>query len=366
MDGSAGLGRLRQRDLQNPKSQFIDLKGRRQASANAPSTVARRGGSTMLRACVSAAALAITVLGTAAGAQDYPRGPITLVNPYAAGGPADLLARTVASGMSDRLGQQVVILNKPGAATAVGASYVAHAAADGYTLLIAGASSHIVTPAMSKVNYEGIRDFALIAMVANVPNVLVVRDSLPVKSVPELIAYAKSNPAKLNFASVGKGSQPHLAGEMFKQMAGIDMVHVPYSGAAPAVTDLISGQMDLAFLNAPPVLPHVHSGKLRALALTTLKRSAQLPDVPTLDELGLKGFDVVTWYGITAPAKTPQPIVDKLSSVIGEVLQSPEVAGKLTSQGAEIFLLPPKEFAAYLQQDSDRLLKVMKAAKITE
>jgi tripartite-type tricarboxylate transporter receptor subunit TctC len=320
----------------------------------------------MSRARPAAAALILAALATAASAQDYPRSPITLVNPYAAGGPADLLARTVAAGMSDRLGQQVVILNKPGAATAVGASFVAQAAPDGYTLLIAGASSHIVTPAMSKVNYEGIRDFALVAMVASVPNVLVVRPSLPVKSVPELIAYAKSNPAKLNFASVGKGSQPHLAGEMFKQMAGVDMVHVPYSGAAPAVTDLISGQMDLAFLNAPPVLPHVQTGKLRALALTTLKRLAQLPDVATLDELGLKGFDVRTWYGITAPAKTPQPIVDRLSNVIGEVLKDPAIAGKLTSQGADIFLLPPAAFAAYLQEDSDRLLKVMKAAKITE
>jgi tripartite-type tricarboxylate transporter receptor subunit TctC len=268
--------------------------------------------------------------------------------------------------MGERLGQQVVILNKPGAATAVGASFVAHAAPDGYTLLIAGASSHIVTPAMSKVNYEGIRDFALIGMVADVANVLVVRESLPVKSVHELIAYARTNPAKLNFASVGKGSQPHLAGEMFKQMTGVDMVHVPYSGAAPAMTDIISGQMDLAFLNAPPVLPHVQTGKVRALALTTLQRSAQLPDVPTLDELGLKGFDVRTWYGITAPARTPQPIVDKLSSVLADVLKSPEIAGKLNSQGAQVFLLPPKEFAAYLQQDAERLLKVMKAANITE
>jgi tripartite-type tricarboxylate transporter receptor subunit TctC len=276
------------------------------------------------------------------------------------------LARTIGAGMSELVGQQVVILNKPGAATAVGASFVAHAAPDGYTLLIAGASSHIVTPAMSKVDYEGIKGFAPIAMVANVPNVLVVRASLPVKSVPELIAYAKANPGKLNFASVGKGSQPHLAGEMFKQMAAVDMVHVPYSGAAPALTDLVSGQMDLAFLNAPPVLPHIQTGKIRGLALTTLKRSPKLPELPTLDELGLKGFDVVTWYGITAPAGTPQPVIDKLSGAVAKVLSTPEVTAKLTSQGAEIFHLPPAQFAAYLQQDADRLLKVMKAAKITE
>src|SRR5262245_2158646 len=315
---------------------------------------------------LAVAALAFTACATLAQAQDYPRSPITLVNPYAAGGPADLLARTIAAGMSGQLGQQVVVLNKPGAATAVGASFVAHAAPDGYTLLIAGASSHIVTPAMTKVNYEGIKGFALIAMVANVPNVLVVRASLRVNSVPALIAYAKANPGKLNFASVGKGSQPHLAGEMFRQMAGVDMVHVPYSGAAPALTDLVSGQMDLAFLNAPPVLPHIQTGKIRALALTTLKRSPQLPDVPTLDELGLKGFDVSTWYGITAPAGTPQPIVDRLGAVVSKVLQTPEVAGKLTSQGAEVFLLPPAGFADYLRQDADRLLRVIKTANITE
>ncbi len=310
--------------------------------------------------------LAFAACATLAQAQDYPRSPITLVNPYAAGGPADLLARTIAAGMSEQLGQQVIILNKPGAATALGASFVAHAAPDGYTLLIAGASSHIVTPAMSKVNYEGIKGFALVAMVANVPNVLVVRSSLPVNSVPELIAYAKANPGKLNFASVGKGSQPHLAGEMFRQMAAVEMVHVPYSGAAPALTDLVSGQMDLAFLNAPPVIPHIQTGKIRGLGLTTLKRSPQLPDLPTLDELGLKGFDVVTWYGITAPAGTPQPIVDRLSAVVSKVLSTPDVTAKLTSQGAEIFLLPPAAFATYLQQDAERLLRIIKTANITE
>jgi tripartite-type tricarboxylate transporter receptor subunit TctC len=309
---------------------------------------------------------AVAVLATSlAQAQDYPRSTITLVNPYAAGGPADLLARTIAAGMAERLGQQVVILNKPGAATAIGAAYVAQAAPDGYTLLIAGASSHIVTPAISKVNYDGIRDFSLISMVASVPNVLIVRESLPVRTVGELIAYAKVNPGKLNFASVGKGSQPHLAGEMFKQRAGIEMVHVPYSGAAPAVTDIVAGQMDLAFLNAPPLLPHIQTGKVRALAVATLKRSSQLPDVPTLDELGMKGFDVSTWYGITAPARTPQAIIDKLSTTIAAVLRTPEVVAKLNGQGAEIFLLPPAAFAAYLREDAERLLQVIRTANIS-
>ena len=309
-------------------------------------------------------ALAIAMIASAAYGQDYPVKPITLVNPYAAGGPADLLARTVAAGMGDLLGQQVVILNKPGGATAIGAAFVAGAAPDGHTLLIAGASSHIVTPVLSKVTYDGIKDFAPVAMVANVPNVLVVRASLPVKSVPELVALAKSKPAALNYGSVGNGSQPHLAAEMFKQMAGVNFTHVPYKGAAPAITDLLAEQIDLAFLNAPPLLQHIQSGKLTALAVTTLKRARQLPDVPTLDELGLRGFDVATWYGITAPAASPKPVVEKLTAVISKVLTSPDVVAKLTSQGAEIFLLPPKEFADYLQADAARLTRLIKSANI--
>jgi tripartite-type tricarboxylate transporter receptor subunit TctC len=309
-------------------------------------------------------ALAIAMIASAAYGQDYPVKPITLVNPYAAGGPADLLARTVAAGMNDLIGQQVVILNKPGGATAIGAAFVAAAAPDGYTLLIAGASSHIVTPVLSKVTYDGIKDFAPVAMVANVPNVLVVRASLPVKSVPELVALAKSRPAALNYGSVGNGSQPHLAAEMFKQMAGVNFTHIPYKGAAPAITDLLAEQIDLAFLNAPPLLQHIQSGKLRALAVTTMKRARQLPDVPTLDELGLRGFDIATWYGITAPAATPKPVAEKLTAVISKVLTSPDVVAKLTSQGAEIFLLPPKEFADYLQADSARLTRLIKSANI--
>jgi tripartite-type tricarboxylate transporter receptor subunit TctC len=223
-----------------------------------------------------------------------------------------------------------------------------------------------VTPALSKLTYDGIKDFAPVAMVANVPNVLVVRASLPVKSVPELVALAKSKPGTLNYGSVGNGSQPHLAAEMFKQMTGTDLTHLPYKGAAPAITDLLGEQIDLAFLNAPPLLPHIQSGKLRALAVTTMKRARQLPDVPTLNELGLTGFDVSTWYGISAPAATPKPVVEKLTAVVSKVLTSPDVSSKLTSQGAEIFLLPGKEFSNYLQEDAARLTKLIKSANIKE
>ncbi|HLH87957.1 MAG TPA: tripartite tricarboxylate transporter substrate binding protein [Xanthobacteraceae bacterium] len=314
--------------------------------------------------CAAAAAL-LACLGAGTLAQDFPTHVIQLVNPYAAGGPADLLARTIASGMTSRLGRQVVVVNKVGASTAIGANFVAHAAPDGYTLLIAGATTHAIMPVLvPKVGYEGIADFAPVSMVANVPNVLVIRASLPVHSIQELVAYAKANPGKLNFASVGVGSQPHLAGELFKQMTGVDIVHVPYTGAAPATTDLLAGTMDLGFLNAPQLLPHIQSGALRALAVTTLKRAAQLPDVPTLDELGLKGFDIGTWYGISAPVRTPQPVVAKLADTIAQVLRTLAMADKITSQGAEIFLLGPDAFATYLRKDAARMAQVIKTAHI--
>jgi tripartite-type tricarboxylate transporter receptor subunit TctC len=316
-------------------------------------------------ACALALALSASATATRSHAQSYPSSPIMLVNPYAAGGPADVLARPLASAMGDSLGQQVVILNKPGAATAIAAQHVARAPADGYTLLLSTASAHIVTPALTpKIGYDGIRDFAFVAMIASVPNVLVVRSTLPVNDVKALIALAKQSPGTLNYGSVGNGSQPHLAAEMFKQMAGVNFTHIPYKGAAPAITDLLAEQIDLAFLNAPPLLQHIQSGKLTALAVTTLKRARQLPDVPTLDELGLRGFDVATWYGITAPAATPKPVVEKLTAVISKVLTSPDAVAKLTSQGAEIFLLPPKEFADYLQADAGRLTRLIKSANI--
>jgi tripartite-type tricarboxylate transporter receptor subunit TctC len=314
----------------------------------------------------AALVLGALVAATAAShAQTYPANPIMLVNPYAAGGPADVLARPIAAAMGDILGQQVVILNKPGAATAIAAQQVARAPADGYTLLLSTASAHIVTPALTpKVGYDGMRDFAFVAMIASVPNVLVVRPSLLVTDVKQLVALAREKPGTLNYGSVGNGSQPHLAAEMFQQMTAVKLNHIPYKGAAPATTDLLSGQIDLAFLNAPALLPHIATGKLRALATTTMKRAEQLPDVPTLDELGLKGFDVATWYGITAPAGTPPAIVDRLASVLGKVLSSPEIKARLAAQGTEIFLLPPKEFAAYVQADGKRLTDLIKSANI--
>jgi tripartite-type tricarboxylate transporter receptor subunit TctC len=318
---------------------------------------------TTIRAAACVAAL-LAVSASPGRAEPYPSGPITLVNPYAAGGPADVLARTIITPMSDMLGQPIVVLNKPGGATAVAAAFVAASAPDGQTVLMSSASSHIVTPALTKVSYDGMRDFAFVCMIAAVPNVLVVRAGLPVRSVPELVALAKGAPGKLNYASVGIGSQPHLAAELFRQQTGTDITHVPYKGAAPATVDLLAGQIDLAFLNAPPLLPHIQSGALRALAVARLKRAEALPDVPTLVELGFPGFDVTTWYGIAVPAGTRPEIVARLASTFERVLADPDVKAKLASQGAEVFFLPPKEFIAYLADGSARLIKLMKSANI--
>jgi tripartite-type tricarboxylate transporter receptor subunit TctC len=321
----------------------------------------------MIRHCIRTAAglLALWLAGALpALAETYPTGPVTLVNPYAAGGPADVLARTIVTPLGDLLGQPIVVLNKPGGATAVAAAFVAASAPDGQTVLMSSASAHIVTPLLSKVNYDGFKDFAFVCMIAAVPNVLVVRSSLPVHNMPELITLAKGAPGKLNYASVGIGSQPHLAAELFRQITGTDITHVPYKGAAPATIDMLGGQIDLGFLNAPPLLPHIRSGALRALGVASLKRADQLPDVPTMQELGFAGFDVTTWYGIAVPTGTPPEIVDRLAAAFELVLSSPEVKSKLASQGAEVFYLPPKRFVAYLAEDAARLTKLIKSANI--
>jgi tripartite-type tricarboxylate transporter receptor subunit TctC len=300
-------------------------------------------------------------------AQTLPGRTITLVNPYAAGGPADLLARTVAEGMSAALGQSVIVENKVGAGTAIGAAYVAHARPDGTTLFIGGSPSHIIAPAIAKgARFDGIKDFAFIAMVGNVPNVLVVPAQRPYGSVPALIAAAKAGNGSMNFASVGQGSLPQLLGLKFQQAAGVTLVHVPYGGAAPATVDLLAGRIDLAFLNLPPLLPHIQDGTLRALAIANETRSDSLPQVATMAELGFAGFELSTWYGISAPAGTPRAIVDKLAAAIAEVLKSPAVREKITNAGAEVFYKGPDEYAAYVRQDATRLLPLIDSAGLRE
>lgn len=320
------------------------------------------GTARLTRRIVLAAALAAAPL--TAGAQTFPTGPITLVNPYAAGGPADVLSRIITDPVAASLGQPVVLLNKPGGATAIAASSVATAPKDGHTLLLSNASSHVVTPLLAKVNYDGMKDFAFVCMIASVPNVLVVRGDLPAKTVQELVALGKANPGKHTYASVGNGSFPHLAGELFQQMTGAKFTHVPYRGAAPATVDLLSGQIDLGILNAPPLLEHIKTGKLRALGVASLKRTPQLPDVPTLDEQGLKGFNVVTWYGIGVPAGTPPAVIDKIADAFQKSLAMPEVKAKLAAQGVETSYLSPKDFAAYMQDEQQRMADLIKSAGI--
>ncbi|MBK5958483.1 hypothetical protein CCR97_09725 [Rhodoplanes elegans] len=322
----------------------------------------RRLITTVLSLLVAATTAGTTRAEAQAQEQAFPRTTIQLVNPYAAGGSADLLARTVASAMGDLLGKEVIVVNKPGAGTTIGASFVAHAEPDGHTLYLSTATAHTIMPRLSKTTYDGVADFAPIAMIANVPNVLVVRSSLPITTMAELVAYTKAHPRQLNFASVGIGSQPHLAGELFMQMTGASMVHVPYTGVAPATTDLLSGQMDLGFLNAPPLLQHIESGRLRALAVTIPKRADQLPSVRTLDELGLKGFDIGTWYGISAPAKTPPAVLDKLRRTLATVMAMPAVRQKIVGQGSEVFYLDADAFAAYLKRDAERMAKLIDTA----
>jgi tripartite-type tricarboxylate transporter receptor subunit TctC len=320
----------------------------------------------MKRIAILAALVWISSIGGVA-AQNYPSRTITLVNPYSAGGPADLLARTVADGISSILGQSVIVENKVGAGTAIAAAYVAHAQPDGYTLFIGGSPSHIVTPALLKgAKYDGIKDFTFISMVGNVPNVLVVPAERPYKTVKELMAAAKAANGAMTFASVGQGSLPQLLGLQFQKTGGFKLVHVPYGGAAPASTDLLAGRIDLAFLNMPPLLPHIQVGKLHALAIANASRSPALPQLATMAELGYPGFDLSTWYGISAPAGTPRAIVDKLAAAIAQTLKTPGAKDKFDKAGAEMFLKGPDEYAAYVQQDAKRMAPLIEAAGLQE
>src|SRR5438034_5972010 len=253
-----------------------------------------------------AAALLVVAAPVALGQVAYPTKPVRLVVPFPAGGTTDLLARAAAQKLSEAWGQQVIVDNRPGAAGNIGAELVAKAAPDGYTLLMGTVGTHAINASLyAKMPYDHVKDFAPVILVAGVPNVLVVNPSLPVHSVQELIAYAKANPGKLNFASSGSGTSIHLSGELFKVMTGVQMTHVPYKGSAPALQDLLGGQVQLMFDNLPPSLPQIKAGRLRALAVTSATRAPALPDVPTVAEAGLPGFEASSWFGVLAPAGTP-------------------------------------------------------------
>ena len=292
----------------------------------------------------------------AAQAQSWPAKPIKLIVPFAPGGGNDNVARIIGTTIAGPLGQPVVIENKPGAGGSLGANEAARAPADGYTLFLGGVGSHALNPAVNpKVGYDPVRDFAPITWIAAAPLTLVVHPSLPVNNVAQLIDYARKNPGKLNFASNGNGSSSQLAAVMFNNMAKTEMVHVPYKGLGPALTDLLAGQVQLMFSSTVAILPHIQSGKLRAIGVTSAKRIPTLPQVPTIAELGLTGYETSSWYGILAPANTPAPVIARLSTEIAKAVQNPEVRAKLASEGAEPVGGTPEVFAAHIRAELQRM-----------
>ena len=309
-----------------------------------------------------AAALACAFTG--APAQQYPAKPIRFIVPYVPGGGTDTLARLVGQKLSEGLGQSVVIDNRPGAGGVIGTEIVAKSPPDGYTLMLASASPITVAPHLHKqLPYSPLKDFAPITLITIVPAVLAVHPTLPVKSVRELIALAKSKPGQLTFSSSGNGGTGHVSGEMLKMMVGVDMLHVPYKGTGPATTAVLSGEVSLTFGNMISVLPHVKSGKLRALAVTTAKRSPVIANVPTVAET-LPGYLSGPWYGVLAPAGTPGAIVSRLNQEIVRILRSPEVGENLRSEGADPIGSSPAEFAAHLKSETERMGKVVRQSKM--
>jgi tripartite-type tricarboxylate transporter receptor subunit TctC len=298
-----------------------------------------------------------------AAAQAYPSKPIRFVVPYPAGGPLDTVARLLGQKVSESTRQPVIVDNKPGAGGNIGADAVAKAPADGHTILMGAVATHAINPTLyASIPYDAARDFIPVTQVASTPNVLVVNPAVPATNVREFIAYAKANPGKLNFGSGSTGSAGHLAGELFKTMAGVEMTHVPYKGAAPAMTDLIGGQIQLMFDNLASSLAQVRAGKVRALAVTTAKRSALAPELPTIAESGLPGFDISTWFGVFVPAGTPRDVVDRLHGEFTRALAAADVREKMLNLGAEPAGSRPEEFAAYIRAEADKYARVVRAS----
>ena len=320
----------------------------------------------MFRRILAAAMLAaLALVPTLAAAQAFPGKPIKIIVPYSPGGTTDLLARLVAQKMSERLGQPVIVDNKPGANGMIGSDMVAKAPPDGYTLGIASPGSHAANASLYKdISYDTVKDFTPITLGVSAPMLLVVHPSLGVNSVKELIAAAKAKPGEISYASGGSGSSQHLAMEQFKMMAGIDMTHVPYKGSAASYPDLIGGSVKAEIDVVPTALPPVKGGRLKVLATGSAKRLAMLPDVPTIAEAGVPGYESSSWYGFVAPAKLPKDILDKLHAEIVRALKQPDVVEKLTNAGVIVVAGTPQEFAAHIRTEMDKSAKVIKAANI--
>ncbi|MBN9426682.1 MAG: tripartite tricarboxylate transporter substrate binding protein [Burkholderiales bacterium] len=302
-----------------------------------------------------------------AAAQEWPTKPIRFVVPYPPGGPLDQVARALAEKLREPLGQPVVVENRTGAGGNIGADLVAKSAPDGYSIVMGAVATHAINPYLfAKMPYDANRDFAPVTRVATVPNVLVLNpdtaDRLGIRSVADLIRYARANPGKLNYASGGNGSAGHLAGELFKAQAGVSMVHIPYAGAAPAQLGLLSGQTDLMFDNLASAAPQIRAGKLKGFAVTTTERSNFFPELPTVADSGLKGFDISTWFGIFAPAGTPKPIVDRLYGEFAKVLATPDLRERLARLGADATPLPPDAFGRFVRAEQTKYERIVKAS----
>ncbi len=305
---------------------------------------------------------AVLLAGTTwVAAQEYPSKPVRLIVPFAPGGGNDIVARAIAQQLSASLGRQFVVDNRAGAGGVVGAELAAKSPADGYTLFLGGVGSHAVNPNLhAKLPYDPVTDFAPITLIASAPSVLVVHPSVPARTIEEFTALAKANPGKLNFASNGNGSSAQLAAVLYESMAGVRMVHVPYKGLAPALADLLSGEVQLMFSSMVAIIPHIKTGRLRALAVTGRRRSPLLPEVPTLEESGLRGYEAGSWYGILAPAGTPPQIVAKLNAEIVQALQQPAIRERLAAEGAEAIGGTPGEFAAHINAELARVGKLLR------
>jgi len=320
-----------------------------------------------LLAALISAPTAITVFAQAASTgagPGYPSRAIRIIVPYAAGGNTDITARAIGSKLTEAFGQQVIIDNRPGGATNIGSELAAKAAPDGYTIFMGGASNAINMSLYAKPPYDTLRDFAPITLCVKGANVLSIHPSLPVKTLRELIALAKARPGQLNFASSGLGSSNQMAGELLKLMAGVNIVHVPYKGNAPALTDTVAGHVHMIFSGVPALVPHIQSGRLRAVAIGSLKRFSAIPEVPTFDESGLKGYEATTWFGLMAPVKTPREIVARLNSEVAKVIASTEITHRFVNDGLEPIGGSQEQFAKFIREEIVKYAKVIKAADI--
>lgn len=307
--------------------------------------------------------IVVTSIPLSLYAQQYPHRPIRLVVPFAPGGPTDILARAIGQKLAEKWGQQVVVDNRPGAAGNIGAELVAKAQADGYTLLMGTVATHGINPGLyKKLPFDAVNDFSPITRVAAVPNILVIHPSVPVNSVSELIAFAKEKPGKLNYSSSGNGTASHLAAELLKSMARINITHIPYKSAAPAVAALIGGEVQLSLASVVPTIPHLKQKRLKALGVTTTTRLPMLPEIPSLSEAGVSGYESIGWTGILAPAKTPESVINKINQDAVDILRSQEMSALLENSGAIVVASKPNEFRVFIKAEIAKWAKVIKTS----